>query len=137
MPRSSFFKLKAFRNERSGSVAIEGGIIFPLFLMVSYAITELGRALYANFELDYAVDKTSRYAMVHADASKSDIETLFNNELINLDADNLISFNMSEVVNADKTRTTKISTSYKFELFIPLANYREFTFDSEQTFLRF
>jgi len=133
----SFPNIKTFKSERSGSVAVEGAFIFPVLLTIIYGIIELCRALYANFELDYAIDKTSRYAMVHTDAKPSEIEAQFNNELVNLNANNLISFNISEVANADNTRTANISASYKFELFIPLASFEEFTFNSEQTFMRF
>jgi len=133
----SFSNFRLFKSEHSGSVAVEGALILPVFLTILYGIVELSRALYANSELDYAIDKTSRYAMVHADANAIEVETRFNNELINLNPDNLISFDLSEVVNADQTRTTNITASYKFELFIPLASYKEFTFESKQTFLRF
>ena len=131
------FSWKRFKADSSGATAVEGAFILPIFLLTLLIIVEACRGLSTNFMIDYALDKTSRYAMVHSDATVLEIKTKLRDELTSLEEENIITLDVSEVVNADKTRSTNISIAYNFEFIVPNGLLNDMTFSNEQNFLRF
>ena len=55
--------MKRIRNER-GSVAVEFGLIAPIFFLLLFGIIDFGRAFYTVHDLAAAVREGARYAAV-------------------------------------------------------------------------
>ncbi len=60
---------------RRGATAVEFALIFPVFLAFVLGIIEVGRAMWIKGSLQYAVEETTRYAMVNTSVSTSTLET--------------------------------------------------------------
>jgi Flp pilus assembly protein TadG len=65
---------KYFRN-RQGTVAVEFAMVAVLFLTFLFGIIEVGRVFWTWNTLQYAVEDTARYAIVHQSATNSDLVT--------------------------------------------------------------
>lgn len=59
---------------RRGTTAVEFALIFPVFLTFVLGIMEVGRAVWIKGSLQYAVEETTRFAMVNTSSSNSTLE---------------------------------------------------------------
>ncbi len=126
-----------FIMDRSGAAAVEAAMILPIFIVAMFGLMEGSRALYTVFELDYAVYKTSRFAMVKSDATSNQIKENLNQELIFLKPEKLGTVAISETLNPDNTKTAVITAAYDFDFLFNMFGTTGITFNSEQTVLRF
>lgn len=67
---------------RRGATAVEFALIFPVFLAFVLGIIEVGRAMWIKGSLQYAVEETTRYAMVNTSASTSTLEAYATSKLM-------------------------------------------------------
>ncbi|MDY0029588.1 MAG: TadE/TadG family type IV pilus assembly protein [Pseudobdellovibrionaceae bacterium] len=63
-----------FRNE-DGSTAVEFSMVGMGFILLMMGILEFGRFAWTSNVIDYAVDEAARYAILHQDATTSEVET--------------------------------------------------------------
>lgn len=57
-----------------GSISVEFSMVGIGFIMLIIGIIELGRLAWTTNVVDYAVDEAARYAMLHQDATYSEVE---------------------------------------------------------------
>lgn len=120
----------------SGATAVEAAFVLPILIMGSVFITELGRILYSKAELEYAVYHASRFSMIVKTADETAFQTKLGDTFIMLNPAAIQAVNMSEVVNADSTRTTTITTAYRFEFMLPFVSPDPINLSNSVTFLR-
>ncbi|MCE9508435.1 MAG: pilus assembly protein [Alphaproteobacteria bacterium] len=77
---------KYFRN-RQGTVAVEFAMVAVLFMTFLFGIIEVGRVFWTWNTLQYAVETTARYAIVHQSATNSDLVTYAANRMSGISVD--------------------------------------------------
>lgn len=114
--------MKSIRNyflRDDGATAVEFGMVSLLFISFLFGIIELSRVFWTLNTLQYAIEDTARYALVHEDATNSD--------LLAHAADSMSGI---QVATANLAVTTSTSTiagirfievqgSYEFEMLVP------------------
>ncbi|MBI2978322.1 MAG: pilus assembly protein [Rhodospirillales bacterium] len=58
-----------------GATAVEFAIVAPLFLAMMVGVFELSRAMWIKASMQYAVEETSRYAMVNTTKTDAELKT--------------------------------------------------------------
>ena len=66
---------------KKGSVAVEFGMVSILFLGFLFGIIEFGRLFWTMNALQYAIEDTARYALVHQDATNTELITYATNSM--------------------------------------------------------
>lgn len=66
--------LRHFTRNTDGAMAVEFAMVIPIFLMMLFGTIELGNLLYAKSTLQHGIETAGRYAMVHTDATISEIQ---------------------------------------------------------------
>lgn len=66
--------LRRFGRNTDGAMAVEFAMILPIFLTMLFGTLEIGNVLYAKSTLQQGIETAGRYAMVHIDASVSEIQ---------------------------------------------------------------
>ena len=62
-------------HDRAGSVAVEMAVVLPLVLLVVVGLMEVGRLLWTQATLDYAVEAAARCAVVNSVTCGSTAQT--------------------------------------------------------------
>ncbi|HEY9163605.1 MAG TPA: TadE/TadG family type IV pilus assembly protein [Magnetovibrio sp.] len=107
------------RGER-GATAVEFALVAPVFLLFVLGIIDLGRLFYVKNIMQYAVEQTARYAMVHPTASQVSLETYAENQ-----AESLFS-GITFIADAPGTDVVggvnyrSITATYTFSYMMPL-----------------
>ena len=108
------------RHGKRGVTAVEFALVAPIFLLFVLGIIDLGRLFYVKNLMQYAVEQTTRYAMVNPTATQLTLETY---------ADNQVGTMFSGIVfTADAPGTTvvggvsyrTVSATYTFNYLMPL-----------------
>jgi Flp pilus assembly protein TadG len=73
-PRRSF-RLRGFLATCGGATAVEFAIVAPLFLTMMVGVFELSRAMWIKASMQYAVEETTRYALVNTSATATTLQT--------------------------------------------------------------
>lgn len=68
------FNLKHWIRKNDGSVSVEFAMVGLGFVFLMVGILEMGRLAWTYNVVDYAVDEAARYAVLHQDASDSEVE---------------------------------------------------------------
>lgn len=76
---------RPLRLDRRGTAAVEFALLAPCLLLLLVGTIEMGRAFWIGSTLQYAADETSRYLMVHRDASNTDITAYALGKLVGVD----------------------------------------------------
>jgi Flp pilus assembly protein TadG len=104
---------------RGGATAVEFAFVGPVFLIMVLGIVELGRAMWIKNTLQFAVEETSRYAMMNPSAGTSTLETYAGTKIVGSTV--LTSGNFSASTETVSGTTYVIITgSYAFESLVPL-----------------
>ncbi len=75
--------MKLLRNTR-GSAAVETVIFLPIFMLLTFGITDLGSAMYVHQQVNAATQAGAMYAVIHCETlCLSAIETAMNNAVGN------------------------------------------------------
>ncbi len=124
---------------RTGATAVEFALIVPIFLLMTIGVFEIGRALWVKAMMQYAVEETTRYAMVRASSSYSatDLETYAQNKLIfeqlaEIGGSNNIVFTAT-IGSSDVT----VSASYVYEFLFNISGLLDLASDSTGTSISF
>jgi Flp pilus assembly protein TadG len=71
--------------DRRGTVAVEFALLAPCLLLLLVGTMEMGRAFWIGSTLQYAADETSRFLMVHRDASNTEVTAYALDKLVGID----------------------------------------------------
>lgn len=111
---------------RGGATAVEFAFVGPIFLIMVLGIVEMGRAMWIKNTLQFAVEETTRYAMVNPSASTSTLETYAGTKVVGSTV--LSSGNFSASTETVSGTTYVIITgSYAFESLVPLVPLPDIT----------
>ena len=94
-----------------GATAVEFAIVAPLYLAMMVGVFELSRAMWIKASMQYAVEETSRYALVNTSASATTLQTYAESKLSDTGVG---STGMIFTITADGT-VADIQVSYSFE----------------------
>jgi Flp pilus assembly protein TadG len=125
-----------WRENSAGTAGVEFAFVVPVFLALTMAVFELGRIAYAKAEFEYAVFYATRYGMVARSANTDQIKESLGDNLILLDPAKLSTVTVSEVVNADKSRTATLTAAYQFEFLLPITDQKSVALSKSVSFLR-
>lgn len=124
---------------RIGATAVEFALIVPLFLVVTIGIFEVGRALWVKAMMQYAVEETTRYAMVRSSSSysASDLQTYAQNklefeQLAEIGGSNDITFTAT-IGASDVT----VSATYDYEFLFSISRLLDLAADTTGTSISF
>lgn len=67
-------KIRHLWKNTDGAMAVEFAIILPVFVLSLFGTMELGNLLYAKSTLQHGIETAGRYAMVHTDATITEIK---------------------------------------------------------------
>lgn len=117
------------RGER-GATAVEFALVAPVFLLFVLGIIDLGRLFYIKNIMQYAVEQTARYAMVHPTASQVGLETYASAQADPLFAGITFIADVpgTDVVGGVSYRS--ISASYTFSYMTPLITVNDVALSS-------
>lgn len=73
--------IKKWFKEEAASTTVEFSMVGLGFIIMMVAVIEIGRLAWTSNVVDYAVDESARYAVLHQDATSTDIETYAKNLL--------------------------------------------------------
>ena len=134
----SFFPNR-LRTCRTGATAVEFALIVPLFLLFTLGVFETGRALWVKAMMQYAVEETTRYAMVRVSStySESDLQTYAQNKLIfenlaEIGGSNDITFTAT-ITSADVT----VAATYDYEFLFSMSGLIDLAASTTGTSLSF
>lgn len=104
---------KFFRNE-SGTTAIEFGLVGIMFIMLIAGIFETGRLFYTLNAFQYAVENTTRYALVQNEINEEELREYAYSQMMGLVSDqNDINVTISEETQGE-TNFVVVSGTYRF-----------------------
>ncbi|MCP4934423.1 MAG: pilus assembly protein [bacterium] len=129
-------RTKGLVSNNSGAAGVEMALVFPFFLMLVLFIFEACRFLYSQAELSHALHGTTRHAMVITDSSSDQLKNELTKQFSILKKANLQSFNLTQNVNADYSRSITISVAYRFDFLVPeLIGMDNITINKQDKFL--
>lgn len=121
MKRRRYLKsfIKGRRGER-GVTAVEFALVAPIFLLFVLGIIDLGRLFYVKNLMQYAVEQTTRYAMVNPSASPATLEAYAQNQISGMFTGIVFTADTpgSDVAGGVNYRT--VSAGYTFNYLMPL-----------------
>jgi len=106
-----------------GATAVEFAIVAPLFLTMMVGVFELSRAMWIKASMQYAVEETSRYALVNTSFSAATLQTYAESKLSDAGVGTT---GMSFTITADGT-VADIQVSYSFETLTSLLPFPSLT----------
>jgi Flp pilus assembly protein TadG len=122
------FTLRKFMRAHCGATAVEFALVAPVFLIMAIGIFEMGRAMWIKATMQYAVEETTRYAIVNTSATTAALETYATSVLTDMSfgysAD--VTFTATEAVSGSVTYK-QILGSYSFSVMVPLVPFPDVT----------
>lgn len=73
--------IKQWLKEESASTSVEFSMVGLGFIVMLVGVIEVGRLAWTSNVVDYAVDESARYAVLHQDATSNDVESYARNLL--------------------------------------------------------
>jgi Flp pilus assembly protein TadG len=114
---------------RRGAAAVEFAIIAPVFLVLVLGTVELGRAMWIKGSIQFAVEETSRYALVNTSASMSDLQTYAENALVGVDSSD-VTF-QAQTESADGYSFVSITGTHSFSVLVPIVPLPDVTLSAK------
>jgi Flp pilus assembly protein TadG len=123
-------KCRLWRNQR-GATAVEFALVAPIFLIMAFGVVEMARAMFIKSALQFAVEETSRYALVNTSVSTTTLSTYANTSLSNSGA-NITGASFSVVQETTGSRTfMSITGTYNFTVLVPLVPIPDVTLSAK------
>ncbi len=72
---------RRFASAKSGATAVEFALVAPLLMTMIGGVLALGAAYYEGATIQWALERSLRSAMIHADLTAADIEELMADDL--------------------------------------------------------
>jgi Flp pilus assembly protein TadG len=109
--------IKKFQKGEQGAAAVEMAFVFPLFLLFVLGIIEFARAYWTLNSMQLTIDEAGRYAMLHTQASDSQIISTAQANLYGLDPTQFTVTSNSQTTNGVIYKV--ITASYTFSFVAP------------------
>jgi len=127
--RTGFIKRLAV--SRRGATAVEFAMVAPIFIIMVAGVFEMGRAMWIKSSMQYAVEETTRYAIVNTGATTSTLATYASTAYTS--SGNSISGATFAATQTTTSGVTYISVtgSYSFSVIIPLVPFPDVTLSAK------
>jgi len=106
-------------------------MVAPIFLIMVIGVFEMGRAMWIKSSMQYAVEETTRYAIVNTSATTSALasyaSTAFSASGINITG---VNFAATQQTTGGKTYVT-ITGTYAFSVIVPLVPFPDVTLNAK------
>ena len=123
--------LRRLAGSRRGATAVEFAMVAPIFIIMVAGVFEMGRAMWIKSSMQYAVEETTRYAIVNTSASTSTLATYASTAYSS--SGNSISGATFAATQTTVSGITYISItgSYDFTVIIPLVPFPDVTLSAK------
>lgn len=112
--------VRSLRRCRLGATAVEFALVAPIFIVMAVGVFELGRAMWIKATMQYAVEETTRYAMVNTSTPMATLESYAQTKLTDTGMSSTgITFTATQDTVGSVDYVT-ISASYNFSVLITL-----------------
>lgn len=112
--------LKRLRRDTGGASAVEFALTFPVYIGTIMFFVEMCRLAYTQGVIIHAAEEATRYALVHYDATISDVEDEARKALLGLDPSYLTAILVTAPVDpADQTKLVTVQVRYRFTPILP------------------
>ena len=122
---------RRIRRSQRGATAVEFALVAPIFLIMVIGVFELGRAMWIRASMQYAVEETTRYAIVNTSATTSALATYaasaYSSSGINISG---ATFSATQATTSGITYVT-ITGSYDFSVIVPLVPIPDITLSAK------
>ena len=110
--------------DASGATAVEFALLLPVFIGIVFGLIEIGRVLYTNHSLDFAVREATRYAIVRSatsptPATTTNIEDVVKARTTGLDPAKL-AVAVSYAPDNSPGSVVTVQVSYNYQFLIPM-----------------
>ena len=123
------------REAVSGSTAIEVAFAAPVLFLFMFGVIEVGRVMFTQGVMKYAVYEASRYADIHYGAPADEIKKVAADSFILIDPSNISSFTVTAVDNGDKTKFVTLKLAYMFNFLVPIVSTEPITLTADAKIL--
>jgi Flp pilus assembly protein TadG len=107
--------------DKAGSIAVEFALMVPVVLAALFGVIDIGRLIYTQAELSFAVEQATRFAVVRVgEASDEDIEAYAETQLHGIDRVPAIFTSTGPVDSVTNTRLITVRATYDFNFILPL-----------------
>ncbi|MEO5337542.1 MAG: pilus assembly protein [Magnetospirillum sp. WYHS-4] len=114
--------LRAVGRCRKGATALEFALVAPVFLAMVFGIFEVGRAMWIKSVLQYALEETTRYAIVNTSASMATLQTYAKSKMAESFVDSgAVTVPLPATSIVAGVTYVSITASYSFNSVIPIA----------------
>jgi len=105
----------------AGSTATEFALTFPIYLATILFLVEVGRIAFTQGVIIHAAQEAGRYALVHYDATETEVQALAQANLLGLDPDNLTAIIVTAPTDpTDQTKLVSVEVQYRYTPILPL-----------------
>lgn len=113
--------LRRLHRQEQGVAAVEFALTLPIYLGALIFLIEMARIAYTQGVILHAAEEATRYALVHYDATASDLQDKARENLLGLDPANLTAIIVTAPVDpADQTKLVTVEVQYQFVPILPL-----------------
>ena len=107
--------LNNYKNDRSGTTAVEFGLISMAFFTIVFGIFETGRLVLTQNALQYSIENATRYALINGDADDADLLAYVAEDMsdLTLNTDNM-DIAVSYSTTASEINFIEVSGTYNF-----------------------
>ncbi len=120
-------RMKALMRARAGATAVEFALVAPIFIIMTMGVFEIGRAFWIRSSMQFAVEETTRYAIVNTSATTATLATYAQTTLtasgVNA-AD--ITFTATTEVSGSRTFIS-VTGTYNFSVVVPIVPIPDIT----------
>ena len=117
---------------RRGATAVEFGIIFPLFLVMTLGLMEMGRAMWIKASMQYATERTTRYYMVNNTKTTTELVTYADAELDAVGVTYAVTFTATLDTSTDPDTMT-VTGSYLFQAITSFIPFPDVTLSAQSS----
>ncbi len=112
---------QALQRNQHGSMAVEFALTFPIYLGMVMFLVEVSRMAYTQGVIMHAAEEATRYALVHYDATISEVQDQARQNLLGLDDANLTAIIVTAPVDpTDQTKLVTVEVAYTYTPLLPI-----------------
>jgi Flp pilus assembly protein TadG len=108
----------------------------PIFIVLLFGTFAVSQAIYAQAQMRFAVQDSSRTFMVNPNFTPSQMEAAISVHLSRLSQTKILWINAVDTDNSDGTRTTELRVGYQYDLSIPMVAAWPLVFETKTEILR-
>ena len=124
---------RRFFRCRRGVTAVEFGIVFPLFLIMTLGVIEVGRVMWIKATLQFAVEEAARFAIVNTSATTATVATAAQTACTGTGMTTNVctgAFSAAQDITGGKTYVS-ITATYDFQVIVGIVPFPDVTLNAK------